>query len=240
MKSVLITGATSGIGKALVKQYSDQGFKVIACGRSEDKLNLLSASTQNVTTLCFDINDEKHMQTAMQSVGQVDLVILNAGDCEYIEDVMHFDADLFKRIITTNLISVGYLVQALIGKISQGGRLAFVSSSVTHLPFPKAQAYGASKAGLDYLAQSLALDLAPHNIHVSLIQPGFVKTPLTDKNTFNMPFLMSSEQAAKLIIRGLHQGRSLIAFPSRLIYLLKLFRTMPRRIWTTVISGASV
>lgn len=230
-KTVLITGATSGIGLALVKACFNNGDNVIACGRSRDKLEKLASDHPGVMTLCFDITDQAAIASGIPAKLDIDWAILNAGDCEYIKDVRDFDTSLFERIISVNLMAPAYLSKVLIPLMKPGGRLAFVSSSVTNLPFPQAEAYGASKAGLDYLAKSLAIDLMPHNIGVSLIHPGFVDTPLTANNTFSMPMKITSDQAAQRICKGLSRGQSLIAFPRRFIFILRLLRLLPDSLW---------
>lgn len=228
-KTILITGATSGIGKALSQQYADLGYQVYACGRSQSRLENLKA--HNVHTLRFDITDKQAVSNLAVSLPPLDLVILNAGDCVYIDDAKHFDASAFEYVINTNLVATGYLIEALLPNIKPHGRLALIGSSVTFLPLPRAEAYGASKAGLAYLAETLAIDLKRHNINVSLVSPGFVATPLTAKNDFEMPFLLSTEQASKQIIKGLNQGKAHIYFPRRLVWLLKILSWLPKRLW---------
>jgi NAD(P)-dependent dehydrogenase (short-subunit alcohol dehydrogenase family) len=148
-----------------------------------------------------------------------------------MKDALDLDTALFERIINVNLLAPVYLSKALIPLLSAGSRLAFVSSSVTNLPFPQAEAYGSSKAGLDYFARSLAIDLAPHKIGVSLIHPGFVDTPLTARNTFKMPMMVDTDQAASYIRKGLCREQSLIAFPRRFIFILRLLRLLPEGVW---------
>lgn len=224
-KTVLITGATSGIGLALFKYYVQQGFKVVACGRNKQQLALLEQDA--LCTLAFDINNEDDIALASQSIADIDILILNAGHCLYIDNAKQFDGQLFKQIINTNLVSAGTILQYFLPKVSSGGQLAFVSSSATLLPFPRTEAYGASKAGLDYLANSLRLDLAHEEIGVTLIHPGFVKTPLTDKNDFNMPFLITTEQAAERIFKAIKQKKHYAHFPKRLTVLLKCIALLP-------------
>ena len=229
-KTLLLTGATSGIGEALCAKYIGLGWHVIACGRNQAKLALL-ASDERVSTLQLDLNDAQQIAQVFESVPALDLVILNAGSCEYIDDAKHFDGELFARVINTNLISVGYCLQALLPKIVSGGQLALVGSSASFLPFTRAQAYGASKAGIAYLANSLAIDLKSANIDVSLIRPGFVKTPLTDKNDFNMPMCISSDQAANYIVKGLTKRQFDIHFPKKFTYILKSIAYLPDSLW---------
>jgi len=229
-KTLLITGATSGIGEALCAQYLAAGWHVIACGRNPEKLALL-ATNPHVTCLKLDLNDHAELINTFKPVESLDLVILNAGTCEYIDDVAHFDGQLFERVISTNLISTGYCLAALLPKIVSGGQLALVGSSASFLPFSRAQAYGASKAGIAYLASSLAIDLKKSNISVSLIRPGFVKTPLTEKNDFTMPLRITSNQAAAYIIAGLNKRRFDIHFPKKFTLILKAIGYLPECIW---------
>ena len=238
MSHVLITGATSGIGEALVKQYQEANHKVIACGRNAEKLAYYEEH-QLVTPLRFDITDAMAVNRASESVDELDILILNAGDCEYIDDAQHFDGELFARIINTNLTSMGYVLSALLPKLKRGGQLVFVSSSVTLLPLSRAQAYGASKAGLDYLANTLRIDLAKQGIGVTLVHPGFIKTPLTDKNTFAMPFIISAEQAALRIFNGVSAQKNYLQFPRKLTYLLRFLAFFPQS-WMKLLASRSI
>ncbi|NVK25501.1 MAG: SDR family NAD(P)-dependent oxidoreductase [Gammaproteobacteria bacterium] len=230
MSTVLMTGATSGIGLELFNKYVEQGYDVIACGRNQEKLTELEPKAK--ATMRFDVNEPEQIKSAIQSFeGNIDIAILNAGDCRYIDDVVNFDGQLFADVINTNLTSMGFLLQNILPKLSANGQLVLVSSSATILPFSRAQAYGASKAGLDYLANSLRIDLAPKNISVSLVHPGFIKTPLTDRNDFPMPFIISSEEAAIRIYKGVSARKPYIHFPKRLTLLLKLIAWLPDIIW---------
>jgi NAD(P)-dependent dehydrogenase (short-subunit alcohol dehydrogenase family) len=231
MKNVMITGATSGIGEALLDKYHASDHHIIACGRNKTKLKLLHQQNSHVETLVFDVTNAHEIAAAAQNVAAIDILILNAGDCVYIDDARAFDGDAFADIININLISVGYLLQYFLPKLSRGGQIVFVSSSATLLPFSRAQAYGASKAGIDYLANSMRIDLAVHDFGVTLVHPGFVKTPLTDKNTFNMPFMVTSQQAAAIIYQGVAKRKNYVHFPKRLTILLKVLAFLPNQFW---------
>ncbi len=244
--TVLITGATSGIGKSLVERYLRRSVKVLACGRNPEKLEALQdldvSPNAELRLVQFDQLDPDAIKASFNDIENVDLAILNAGDCEYIDDAMNFDAQLFKRVIDINLSSVADLVESLLPKLAkaqtldtdENPQLVLIGSSAAMLPFTRAEAYGASKAGLGYLADTLYIDLHPHNIDVSLVLPGFIETPLTDKNDFEMPFLMSSEEAAKRIIKGIEKRQRHIAFPKRLIWSLKLAGLLPAKWWRNV------
>jgi NAD(P)-dependent dehydrogenase (short-subunit alcohol dehydrogenase family) len=229
LKRVLITGASSGIGLQLAKDY-EVNHQVIACGRDGEKLQRELGDT-SCQLLCFDVADRASVLAACADLPDLDLVILNAGTCEYIDDVLQFDGELFERVIRANLIGTGYCLEALMGKIRRGGRLALMSSTATYLPFSRAQAYGASKAGIDYLAASLAVDALKHEINVSNIKPCFVDTPLTQRNNFDMPGRINVQQASDYIRRGLEKGKHNIAFTPMFVFGLKLLQLLPFRLW---------
>ncbi|MGO1247507.1 MAG: SDR family NAD(P)-dependent oxidoreductase [Oceanisphaera sp.] len=230
MKRILITGASSGIGQQLALDYAADGWQVVAAGRDADKLAHALASI-NFEPCIFDMQEPAAIHKAVAELAPFDLVLLNAGNCEYIDDALHFDAELFARVINVNLVGTANCLPALLPRIKRGGRLAVVSSSVSFLPLPRSQAYGASKAGLDYLVRTLAIDLVPHQIAVSLIRPGFVDTPLTQKNDFAMPGQVTALKASAAIRQGLAKGKSEICFPFGLISTLRLLSWLPQGLW---------
>lgn len=235
MKHALITGASSGIGLQLVISYLTAGWHVTACGRDEEKLKAaLGNQTEHLRFCIFNISNRQDVLRNTVQLKKIDLAIFNAGTCEYIDDPQSFDGQLFERVIQNNVIGTGFCLESILPKINVGGQLGIVSSSVTTLPLTRAEAYGASKSALDYLARTLAIDLAPKNIDVSLIRPGFVDTPLTQKNTFKMPGIMSVEQAATLIIKGLHQRKLEINFPHSFFYILKGLSLLPNILWRRI------
>ncbi|MBA6390986.1 SDR family NAD(P)-dependent oxidoreductase [Colwellia sp. BRX10-3] len=235
--TILITGATSGIGESLLHRYISKGYQVIACGRNEEKLKQLAHDNAHVIPLAFDVTDTEQICKAANKINEIehiDILMLNAGDCRYIDNAKAFDGALFASVIATNLQSLGHILEYFLPKVITGGQIVFVSSSATILPFPRAEAYGASKAGIDYLANSLRLDLKAENIAVTLVHPGFIKTPLTDKNDFPMPFLLSSEQAASRIYQGVSERKSYLHFPKRLTWIMRFISLLPNFIWQSI------
>lgn len=223
MKRVLITGATSGIGFQLACDYAADGWTVYACGRQCDVLK----NIENIHALSFDVSDLSSVNKALGAFSEsFDLIILNAGNCEYIEQGK-VDTDLFHRVFDVNFFGVLHCLEALQSQLTSDSHIAFMGSSATFLPFSRAQAYGASKAALAYLARSLAVDLSEKGIQVSLISPGFVDTPLTAKNDFPMPDMISAVKASCLIRRGLAKKQAEICFPRRFIWFLKLMGLLP-------------
>ncbi|MBU1310415.1 MAG: SDR family NAD(P)-dependent oxidoreductase [Gammaproteobacteria bacterium] len=234
----LITGASSGIGHQLALHYAANGWTVYAVARSADKLAELSKNT-GIHALPLDLTDNTAIQAAAASLLEqgviLDLVLLNAGTCEYV-DVADLDLDAFQRTFAVNFHAVvaasKYFMPLL--KASLTPQLAIVSSMAHFFPFTRAEAYGASKAAVSYFTDSLRVDLAGSGISVHLIEPGFVDTPLTQKNDFAMPFLVSVNQAAERIYNGLRRGNSRIRFPRRLGVMLKLLSLLPYNLRNTV------
>lgn len=227
----LITGASSGIGRQVAKRYADHGWTVYALARSEDKLAEL-AEHPNINALVLDLTDTAALKQCAQKLNDeglvLDLLLLNAGTCEYV-DAKDLALDAFERTFAINVLAVvaasKYFMPLL--KASLSPRLAIVSSMAHFFPFTRSEAYGASKAAVSYFVDSLRVDLSDTGIAVTLIEPGFVNTPLTQKNDFSMPFLMPVDEAAKRIYQGLEAGKARIRFPHRLSLLLKLLSALP-------------
>jgi NAD(P)-dependent dehydrogenase (short-subunit alcohol dehydrogenase family) len=225
--NILITGTTSGIGRKLAQDYPREGHTVYCCGRNVAVLSKLTASFgARATSLHFDVADLNDCKQALAAVSDLDVVILNAGTCEYI-DAKNFDAQSFERVIRINLIGIANCLEALIPKLRAGSTLSLMGSSSSYLPLPRAEAYGASKAATEYLAKTLALTLKNEGIHVSYIAPGFVETPLTDLNDFPMPMRVDVEYASRHIRKGIAKGKSEIHFPRLFTGMLKSLSLLP-------------
>ena len=225
MMTVLITGATSGIGAGLAKSWADDGYHVIACGRDALRLETLRLYSPNITALQFDMTDLDACRQALQGC-YADLVILCAGTCEYLERGV-IDAERVARVMTTNFMGPVNCLEALQSQLISGSRVVLVSSMAHWLHFPRAEAYGASKAALSWFANCLRLDWEPKGVAVTVVSPGFVDTPLTRKNDFPMPAQVSVEYAVKAIRRGIAKGKNHIAFPTAFGLTLRALAGLP-------------
>ncbi|MGS2873210.1 SDR family NAD(P)-dependent oxidoreductase [Enterobacter huaxiensis] len=225
MKTVLITGASSGIGAGLARSYADDGYHVIACGRDPARLEALHQHSPNVTVRLFDLTDRDACRQALTGC-YADVVILCAGTCEYLNhgDV---DAALVERVMNTNFLGPVNCLAALQPQLAAGNRVVLVSSMAHWLHFPRAEAYGASKAALTWFAETLRLDWEPKGIGVTVVSPGFVDTPLTQKNDFAMPGRVSVDEAVKAIRSGLAKEKNHIAFPVSFGLILRLLSALP-------------
>ncbi|MGV8844357.1 MAG: SDR family NAD(P)-dependent oxidoreductase [Pseudomonas sp.] len=236
VRRIWLTGASSGIGAALAEELLQAGHRLALSARRVAPLEALAERyPQQVLLVPGDLGEADQVraigQTIAQHWGALDSVILNAGSCEYL-DVQHFEAALIERVLRTNLLSVSYCIEAALPLLRLGQRphLVGTASSVTFLPLPRAEAYGASKAGLRYLFESLRIDLAAEGIDVSLISPGFVDTPLTAQNDFPMPMRWPVAKAARHIAQRLDKRPYEIAFPGAFIAALILLAHLPKRL----------
>jgi len=231
--NILITGATSGIGRQLAIDYQNQGHTVYGIGRSLEKLADLKQ--YGIITGAVDLTRREETFSWFGELDCVDIAILSAGSCEYI-DMPNFDSALVSRVMRTNVESMANSIEAVLPLLrkSSSPHLVGVGSSAAYLPLPRAEAYGASKAAVGYLIDTLRITLAKENISVSLVSPGFVKTPLTDLNDFPMPFLISTEEASKAIRKGIDRKQAEIHFPKRFTYLLKALALLPRVLWSPI------
>ncbi|WP_192035951.1 SDR family NAD(P)-dependent oxidoreductase [Halomonas sp. YLGW01] len=234
---IWLTGATSGIGRALAERLLDDGHRVALSARSAEGLAALTEGRDNALAVPLDITDREAVAAAGERIdaafGGLELVLLNAGTCEYL-DARDFDVDLIERVFAPNFHGALYAIEAALPLLRQardrdGSRplLAATSSASAYVALPRAEAYGASKAALTYFMESLRLDLAAEAIDVSVIHPGFVKTPLTDRNDFPMPMRVGVETAVEAILEGLARRALDIHFPKRFTYLVKLMGILP-------------
>lgn len=229
---ILITGATSGIGNQLAKDYLLEGHHVYAVGRDDSALAELESLGAEMIDL--DLMDRDKVIDAFGKIEEVDLAICGAGMCEYLE-MPNFDSASFMKVMSVNMGTLSHAIEGILPKlIASKGRLVGIGSASAYVPFARAEAYGSSKAAIHYLMKTLQISLAPHDVSVSLVVPGFVETPMTKQNDFPMPFIQTTAQASKAIRDGIASGHDVIEFPKKLTLPLKVLGTLPDLVWQQV------
>lgn len=234
---IWLTGASSGIGAALAKAALDRGAQVAASGRRLRPLQDLRPpdAPHRLLPLVFDARDAAATAAAADTIraewGGADWIIANAGDCAYIDPPPRWDADTLRAMMEINFFGVANTAAAGLPLLSDArgrGLFATVSSAATLAPLPRGGAYGASKCAAAYFVESLRGHYP--QVDFSVITPGFVQTPLTDKNDFAMPMRMPAARAAQIILRGLQRRRGNIRFPRRLMAILHIINCLPPRL----------
>lgn len=236
-KSIWITGASQGLGAALALEYSRQGYEVFASARNEAGLIELQQKTVNLAgsliPLPLDITDKSHVAQAVKIITRkgrqpLSRAILNAGT-HLSQPVENYNSDDVRRLVELNVMGTVYCIEALLPVMlsRQSGMIAIVASLAGYRGLHQASGYGATKAALINLAESMKLDLEPRGVDIRLINPGFIKTPLTDKNTFPMPAIVSATEAATIISKGLDSKAFEIRFPTRFSSIMALLRHLP-------------
>jgi NADP-dependent 3-hydroxy acid dehydrogenase YdfG len=229
-----VTGAGKGIGRALAKRLSEEGWVVAASARTKNDLASLQeeAVSAKVHTFPLDITNATATKEAIERIetelGRLSLVVLNAGT--YVPmSANTFNLEKFRKLVETNLMGtangLAHIMPKFIGR--KAGHIAVVGSLAGYRGLPTSAAYGATKAGLINMCEALRPELEYHGVRLTLISPGFVETPLTDKNDFPMPFLIPVDEAVENIMRGLNGSTFEISFPGRFAFLMKILRILP-------------
>lgn len=235
-KTAWITGASTGIGRELVLKLAREGVCVAASARSADKLAELVSAHAGIVAVPVDVTDRAAVADAharvVAALGSIDLAVLNAGVWHPME-AKAYDAGRAAQSMSVNYQGIANALEPLIPAMIAAGRgqLALVASVAGYRGLPKAAAYAPTKAAVISLAEVLRLELPRHGIVVSLVNPGFVQTPMTDVNEFPMPYIIKSGDAADRILRGLARGKFEIAFPWQLATIMKLLRLMPNSLY---------
>lgn len=242
-----VTGASSGIGRAVALTLAREGWQVAVSARSREGLESLRSETKRSDAFLIvpaDVSDRASVQAAaatLERAGKpVALAVLNAGI--YLPlDVTAFDSGAFRRTLDTNVMGTVHALEAVLpGMIRlKRGHIAIVSSVTGYGGLPTSAAYGASKAALINLAETLFIELYRHGVRVTVVNPGFIDTPATADNPFPMPFLMPVDKAARRLVRGLKSDAFEITFPRRFTYGLKLLGLLPAHLRLALVRRAT-
>ena len=232
----LITGASSGIGLELARHLAREGTKVALIARRRDLLDGLAAEIRSAggtaISLPCDVRERMPMHAAVaratRELGPIDLLIANAG-VGHVIPADNFDAALFEDTVRTNLLGPVYAVEAALPAMlsRRAGHIVGVSSLAAYRGFPMTHAYCASKSALNAFLEGLRAEISDRGVRITTVCPGFVRTPMTVKNTGAMPFLLEPDEAARRILRAVRAGRRVYNFPWPMVALMGLVRFLP-------------
>ena len=240
-KTIWITGASSGIGKSLALKFAKEGWKVAISARRENLLNEISKSNESITAFPLDVTDIEKCKSVFSKVkeklGEVDISVFCTGihdpksekalNLEKVREIM--EVNFFGTINSINAVYEYY-------KSKKSGQISIVSSVAGYRGLPAAGAYCASKSALSSFAESLYFDLKRSNVRVSLVSPGFIKTPMTDQNDFPMPMIKTPEFAAEQMFKGLTKSKGFeIHFPKSFTTIMKVLKVIPNGLYFKIV-----
>lgn len=251
-KRILITGASSGIGRGVAYQYAEPGASLVLMGRDEERLAAVAKECENrgaeVETIVADVRDREEMKRLVEAAdarAPLDLVIANAGVTSALSTGLVMEnPESVRGVLAINGVGVFNTLEPAIPLMAarKKGHLAIVGSLAGLRGLPQCPGYCAAKAAVHAWAEAIRAVLAPHNVTVTLIAPGFVQTPLLEKAKvgFGLPGVMSEEKAARIIRNGLDKRRNVIAFPRFVYYSILFYRMLPARLVDAIMRRVSV
>ncbi|MDA1198320.1 MAG: SDR family NAD(P)-dependent oxidoreductase, partial [Proteobacteria bacterium] len=239
-KKIWITGASSGIGRALAEKFAKENWKVAVSARRESLLKEI-AQHENISSFPLDVTDDDSVDVTFSNIlkefKDLDLCVFCSGtyDPKLEKEI---NKEQIKKVMNINFFGILNCIKAVekYFKNKKDGHISIVSSIAAYRGLPNSSAYGPSKSALTNLTESLYFDFKKYNVRISLVSPGFIKTPLTDKNEFPMPFIKSPEFAANKMYNGLVKSTAFeINFPKELTIAFKLLRILPYRLYLFLI-----
>lgn len=237
----MIFGASQGIGKALAYEYHACGAELMLLSRNTVALMKISSETGSYYMEC-DITDNNNVKKAVQYscnvLGKIDIVIINSGvgGPLWMKDIT---LEKIQNIYKVNVFGAANVLEYIIPvmKNQRNGTIAGISSLADVRGYPGSGPYSSSKAALSVLLESARIELKKHNIRIVTVRPGFVKTAMTEKNEFKMPFIMSATKAAHKIRKGIESGKPVVQFPLALVMATYITKMMPSRIFDYVLGN---
>ena len=233
-RSAWVIGASSGIGASVARELLSRGCRVAISARSE--AGLRDVAQERMFVAPVDITESASIHAAatavQQEFGELDIVIMVSGYWQQMSG-QAFDYEVFAKHNDVNVLGLARCIAEVVPVMQRQGRGNFigVSSVAGYRGMPGSSGYGPSKAGQLNLLESLRCDLRDTGVVVQTVSPGFVKTPMTDVNTFKMPFLIEADEAAKYIVDGIEKEKAEIVFPPKMMIAMKLARLVPQQIW---------
>ena len=240
-KTIWITGGSTGIGKAVAIKFAKSGWNVAISARRENLLDEVAKINNNIHVFPLDVTDKNNCKLVFEKIKikfeSIDICFFSTGtwDPKKEKDI---DVNQIEEVFKINFFGTLNCIKATEDyfKNRQAGTISIVSSIAGYRGLPNSTGYGPSKSALNNLAESLYFDFKRHNVRVSLVSPGFIKTPMTDKNDFKMPFLKTPEFAADQIYDGLiNKNIFEIHFPKALTLTLKFLSFLPSKIYFKLI-----
>jgi short-subunit dehydrogenase len=240
-KTIWITGGSTGIGKALAIKFASKGWNVAVSARREELLNELSDQYENISAFPLDVTDKQKCAEVFDQIKKkyedIDICFFSTGtwnpkkekeiDVEQIEEV--FKINFFGTVNTIKAVEQYF-------RDRKKGTITIVSSIAGYRGLPNSTGYGPSKSALNNLAESLYFDFKRFGVRISLVSPGFIKTPMTDKNDFKMPFIKTTDYAANKIYDGLiNKNVFEIHFPKSLTIMLKILSFLPSKLYFSLV-----
>ena len=227
-KSYWLIGASEGMGRALARKLSAEGASLILSARSADRLNELAEDLPRASVLPFDVTKMDEVRAAVAEVGSVDRVVYNAGAYDPMR-ATDWQTDAALAICDVNFLGVMRVMGEIVPGMVQAGRgdITLIGSLAGYRGLPAAIGYGASKAAVISLAETMRHDLRGTGVVVRVVNPGFIKTRLTAKNEFRMPMLMSPEEAAQKVLNAMAKQRFRTDFPAPFSWLIRALDYLP-------------
>tara|TARA_B100000287_G_scaffold214347_1_gene202277 strand:+ start:2444 stop:3202 length:759 start_codon:yes stop_codon:yes gene_type:complete len=240
-KVIWITGASSGIGKALAYKFAKENWQVAISARREKLLNEISNSNNNIHAFPLDVLDVEKCKDVFTKIinkfKNIDIVVFSTG-IHNPESEKELNLEDIRKIMETNFFGTLNSINSVYNyfKEKKSGQISIVSSVAGYRGLPTGGAYCASKSALTSYAESLYFDMKRFNVKVSVISPGFIKTPMTDQNDFPMPMIKTPEFAAEKIFKGLVESNSFeIHFPKEFTFIMKILKIMPNWLYLKIV-----
>jgi short-subunit dehydrogenase len=240
-KVIWITGASSGIGKSVALKFAKEGWIVAASARRKKLLEQLQSVNENIYSFPLDVTDKYECKNVFNNIlkefNKIEICLFCTGIHDPLSE-KKFNLDKIRKIIEVNFFGIMNTVDSIYEyfKGKKSGQISIVSSVAGYRGLPGAAAYCSSKSALISFAESLHFEMKRFNVRVSIINPGFIKTPMTDENNYTMPMIKSPEYAANQIYKGLIKSNDFeIHFPKKFTFLMKILKILPSSLYFRIV-----